>query len=118
MPQGMNYPGGVMAAAPGVQYYTSTLTAPNANDITNMGAGVAIPPAATATPAAPASNVAQVGGFHEVEAPTPQTEYFVRELDGTWTLHSMNKIMQDLQPGTWAYAHQTGRPYWIRQGTA
>lgn len=57
------------------------------------------------------------GGFNQVQLvpqdASPDNEYFCRELDGTWTVRTVNTIMNSLNPGQWAYA-TTGYPYWIR----
>ena len=58
-----------------------------------------------------------LGGFTPVQLvpqnASPDNEYYCRELDGTWTVRSVNTIMNSLNPGQWAYA-TTGYPYWIR----
>lgn len=57
------------------------------------------------------------GGFNQVQLvpqnASPDNEYFCRELDGTWTVRTINTIMNSLNPGQWAYA-TTGYPYWVR----
>ena len=57
------------------------------------------------------------GGFNPVQLvpqnASPDNEYFCRELDGTWTVRTVNTIMNSLNPGQWAYA-TTGYPYWVR----
>lgn len=57
------------------------------------------------------------GGFNQTllvpQNASPDNEYFCRELDGTWTVRTVNTIMNHLNPGQWAYS-TTGYPYWIR----
>ncbi|KAI9860927.1 MAG: hypothetical protein M1813_005606 [Trichoglossum hirsutum] len=40
-------------------------------------------------------------------------DWWVRELDGTWTLRNTNTIQEALQPGQWCYG-DGGVPYFIR----
>ena len=44
---------------------------------------------------------------------SPNQQFYCRELDGTYTLQTVNKIMHDLQPGYWKTS-SSGFPYWIR----
>lgn len=57
------------------------------------------------------------GGFNQTqlvpENAHPDNEYFCRELDGTWTVRTVNTIRKSLNPGQWAYS-TTGYPYWVR----
>lgn len=57
------------------------------------------------------------GGFNQVQLvpqnASPDNEYYCRELDGTWTVRTVNTIMNSLNPGQWAYA-TNGYPYWVR----
>lgn len=46
--------------------------------------------------------------------PEPGQQFYVRELDGLWTLRTMNEIMKDLQPGKWEKG-DSGYPYFIRE---
>ena len=58
------------------------------------------------------------GGFNQFQLvpqnANPDNEYFCRELDGTWTVRTVNTIMNHLNPGQWAHS-DTGYPYWVRQ---
>ncbi|KAJ9365795.1 hypothetical protein DTO280E4_91 [Paecilomyces variotii] len=40
-------------------------------------------------------------------------QWWVRELDGSFTLRTTNDIMENCQPGRWAYAN-AGYPYFVR----
>ncbi|KAH0547819.1 hypothetical protein FGG08_000076 [Glutinoglossum americanum] len=40
-------------------------------------------------------------------------EWWVRELDGTWTVRNTNTIQEALQPGYWCYG-EGGVPYFVR----
>ena len=51
------------------------------------------------------------------EQASPDNEYFCREVDGTWTVRTVNTIMNSLTPGQWAYA-TNGYPYWVRHATS
>ena len=58
-----------------------------------------------------------LGGFNPVQLvpqnASPDNEYYCRELDGTFTVRTVNTIMNHLNPGQWAYA-SSGYPYWVR----
>lgn len=41
-------------------------------------------------------------------------EVWCRELDGTWTLRTVETITLTLRPGEWKYAAESGYPYWER----
>lgn len=47
---------------------------------------------------------------------SPDNEFWCRELDGTYTLRTMNTIMQSLQPGDWQES-ESGYPYFVRTKT-
>ncbi|MCJ1468807.1 hypothetical protein MMC07_007437 [Pseudocyphellaria aurata] len=49
---------------------------------------------------------------------TPSSQYYCRELDGSYTLRTVTEIMETLQPGHWQYANPGGYPYWIRTKAA
>jgi len=71
--------------------------------------------------AQPGSNAVAANGasgkFRFVpDIPTPQTQYYCKELDGSYTLRSTNEIMNSCQPGHWMKAAATGLPYFIRTG--
>lgn len=40
-------------------------------------------------------------------------QWWVRELDGSFTLRTTNDIMENCQPGRWTYA-SAGYPYFVR----
>ena len=42
------------------------------------------------------------------------TEYYCRELDGTWSLHTLTEINKDLQPGFWQTNRTSGWPVYYR----
>lgn len=44
---------------------------------------------------------------------SPDNEFWCRELDGQYTLRTMNTIMQSLQPGDWQRS-TSGYPYFVR----
>ncbi|KAM5458435.1 hypothetical protein MaudCBS49596_000348 [Microsporum audouinii] len=46
--------------------------------------------------------------------PAEGQQWWCRELDGSYTLRTTNDIMENLQPGYWAYS-SSGYPYFIRQ---
>jgi hypothetical protein len=48
-------------------------------------------------------------------SPNPNTTFFVRDLDGSWVLRSVDVIVRTLQPGQWAQS-ESGFPYFIRTG--
>jgi hypothetical protein len=48
-------------------------------------------------------------------SPNPNATFFVRDLDGTWVLRSVDVIVRTLQPGQWAQS-ESGFPYFIRTG--
>ena len=49
------------------------------------------------------------------EEPTSKTEYYCKELNGTWTQRTTNDIMNNCQPGEWRFHSQTGYPYFVRK---
>lgn len=67
------------------------------------------------------SRVQSHGGFDQVQLvpqnASPDNEYYCRELDGTWTVRTVNTIMNHLNPGRWHYA-TNGYPYWVRLAKA
>lgn len=48
---------------------------------------------------------------------TPGQQFWVKELNGAFTLHTTNDIMENCQPGRWAYA-SAGYPYFVREKPA
>lgn len=46
--------------------------------------------------------------------PAEGQQWWCREVDGSYTLRTTNDIMENLQPGYWAYS-SSGYPYFIRQ---
>ena len=48
-----------------------------------------------------------------VPTASPDREFYCRELDGSWTMRTVNTIMNSLQPGQWAYSSD-GAVYWVR----
>ena len=48
---------------------------------------------------------------------SPDAEILCRELDGSWTLRTVNTIMNSLQPGHWVQ-NPEGSIQWIRQAKA
>ncbi|KAH0565401.1 hypothetical protein GP486_001200 [Trichoglossum hirsutum] len=44
---------------------------------------------------------------------SPTQDWWVRELDGSWTLRNTNTIQEALQPGQWCYG-DGGVPYFVR----
>ena len=48
---------------------------------------------------------------------SPDNVFYCRELDGSWTLRTVNTIMNSLQPGHWAQGPK-GAIQWIRQAKA
>lgn len=51
------------------------------------------------------------------QTPSANQQLYCRELDGTYTLQTVNKIRQDLQPGYWKES-SSGFPYWVRTANA
>ncbi|KAF3479547.1 uncharacterized protein GIQ15_06523 [Arthroderma uncinatum] len=49
--------------------------------------------------------------------PAEGQQWWCREIDGSYSLRTTNDIMENLQPGYWAYA-SSGYPYFIRQVAA
>lgn len=47
------------------------------------------------------------------QAASPDNEFWCRELNGEYTLRTMNTIMNSLQPGVWARG-SSGYPYFVR----
>lgn len=47
------------------------------------------------------------------QVPSPNDEYYCRELDSSYTLRTVTAIMRDCQPGYWDRA-KSGYPYWVR----
>lgn len=45
----------------------------------------------------------------------PGQMWWVRELDGSWTLRNTYTIQNALQPGFWSFAPYGGYPYFTRQ---
>lgn len=45
---------------------------------------------------------------------TASSQYYCRELDGSYTLRTTAEIMETLQPGHWQFANPGGYPYWVR----
>lgn len=105
----MYYPGSQHAFQP--QFYSSQ-PAPESNN-PNHYHGLTAPQLRDRN----ASIAPDHGGFDQVrlvpEKASPDNEYFCRELDGSWTVRTVNTIMNSLNPGQWAYA-TNGYPYWIR----
>ncbi|KAL2037744.1 hypothetical protein N7G274_009469 [Stereocaulon virgatum] len=76
-----------------VQFYTSTLQNPGPTHFTTQdGRRMQIVP----------------------EIPTPNSQYYCRELDGSYTERTYNQIMHDCQPGEWRPHPETQFPYWYR----
>ncbi|EFE39360.1 hypothetical protein TRV_05953 [Trichophyton verrucosum HKI 0517] len=48
--------------------------------------------------------------------PAEGQQWWCREVDGSYTLRTTNDIMENLQPGYWAYS-SSGYPYFIRQAS-
>lgn len=44
----------------------------------------------------------------------PNTEYYVRELDGLWSLRTASEVHKDCRPGFWMPS-ESGWPIWIRE---
>lgn len=42
------------------------------------------------------------------------TEFYCRELDGSWSLHTVTEIMNDCQPGFWQTNEVSGWPVFYR----
>ncbi|KAI9676010.1 MAG: hypothetical protein M1817_000753 [Caeruleum heppii] len=64
--------------------------------------------------------IAQNTGVMQPKALVPDKasddqQWWVRELDGGYTLRSTQAIQDSLQPGYWTYAQNGGYPYFIRQ---
>ncbi|KAL2049061.1 hypothetical protein ABVK25_010657 [Lepraria finkii] len=58
---------------------------------------------------------AQNGARYQIVPQDPgPNEFWCRELDGTYTLRTMNTVTHDLQPGEWRNHPDTGYPYWYR----
>lgn len=49
---------------------------------------------------------------------TASSQYYCRELNGSYTLRTTTEIMETLQPGYWQYANPGGYPYWVRTNAA
>ena len=49
------------------------------------------------------------------EEPTGKTEYYCKELNGTFTVRTTNDIINKCQPGDWRTHSQTGYPYFVRR---
>ncbi|KAL9036122.1 MAG: hypothetical protein Q9214_006277 [Letrouitia sp. 1 TL-2023] len=49
--------------------------------------------------------------------PSPSQQFWCRELDGSYTLRTMNDISTSCQPGVWQQATETGYPYFVRKAT-
>lgn len=47
----------------------------------------------------------------------PGQQFWVKELDGGFTLHTTDDIMESCQPGRWTYA-SAGYPYFVREKPA
>lgn len=67
-----------------------------------------------------AENIAiarQVGATKPVQLvpynPSPEQQFWCRELDTSYTLRTSKDITENLQPGFWQYA-EGGYPYWVR----
>lgn len=112
-PAAIHYPG-----QPHVQFYTSQPAAepvnvnsfqgPRANP--GQGGGNIV----RAHHASGGQTSPQQGPIQLVpQTPNPNQQLYCRELDGTYTLQTVNKIRQHLQPGYWQTS-SSGFPYWIR----
>lgn len=109
----MYYPGG--SQPPHIQYHASKPTAEPANF--NYYQGLTSQQVNDRN----MSRAQNHGGFDQVQLvpqdASPDNEYYCRELDGTYTVRTVNTIMNSLTPGQWAYA-STGYPYWVRHAKA
>ncbi|KAF2816311.1 uncharacterized protein BDZ99DRAFT_133374 [Mytilinidion resinicola] len=47
--------------------------------------------------------------------PPPDTQFWCKEVDGEWTLRTFFTIQEDLKPGNWKYAPDTGMFVYIRK---
>ena len=108
-PAPMYYPGG--SPSPQIQFYSSQPAAEPANFNTYQGL------TAQQVNDRNISRAQNHGGFDQVQlipqTASPDNQYYCRELDGTWTLRTVDTIMNHLNPGQWAYG-AAGHPYWIR----
>ncbi|KAA6408767.1 MAG: hypothetical protein FRX48_07110 [Lasallia pustulata] len=63
-----------------------------------------------------ASIAARIGATKPVQLvpydPSPEQQFWCRELDTSYTLRTAKDITENLQPGFWQYA-QGGYPYWV-----
>ena len=105
----MYYPGG--SSSPHVQFYSSQLAAGPNNFSYYQG---------LTTQQVNDRNVSRAlnhGGFNQVQLvpqnASPDNKYICRELDGSFTLRTVNTIMNSLKPGQWAY-NPNGDLYWVR----
>ena len=109
----MYYPGG--SQSPHIQFHTSQPAAEPANR--NIYQGLTSQQVQDRN----ITRAKNLGGFDQVQLvpqnASPDNEYYCRELDGTYTVRTVNTIMNTLTPGQWAYA-STGYPYWIRHAKA
>lgn len=117
----MHYPGHT-----GVQFFTSS-PAPEPNNIAvHQGApasALAPAPTAAAPLDADQGNVqAHRGGGEQnnqnpiqmiPRASSADAQYYCRQLDGSYSLYTGNKIMRECQPGYWKHG-SSGYPYWVR----
>lgn len=68
--------------------------------------------------AAPAPGFASYGP--QVQSPMvpfenkPGQQWWCREIDGSYTLRTINDLMENCRPGEWKRHPQTGVPYWVR----
>ncbi|KAL6722111.1 hypothetical protein ACLMJK_001217 [Lecanora helva] len=109
-PAGIHYP-----EQPNVQFYAAQPAAEPMNinvypgPRANGGGDNAQAHHASGGQAAPAQAPIQL----VPQTANPNQQLYCRELDGTYTLQTVNKIMHDLQPGYWKKS-TSGFPYWVR----
>ncbi|GAD93562.1 predicted protein [Paecilomyces variotii No. 5] len=106
-------------ADPGVLYYPSISSPPAAPQPPILGDGST--PWRGPTKKEVEEQNAKIAGKVGVTKPAQLIPYeaadgqqwWVRELDGSFTLRTTNDIMENCQPGRWAYA-SAGYPYFVR----
>ncbi len=108
----MQYPGS-SPISPSVQFYSAQVQSP-------VGANYYQGPTTSQVNANNQARAHNVGAYNPniqmVPQPaSPDSEFWCRELNGHYTLRTMNTIMQSLQPGVWARG-SSGYPYFVRHG--
>ena len=107
----MYYPGGSNNNAP-IQFYSPTLQGPEPSYYQTKS-GVKVGACNQANSHYSGADHPNVQVQLVPQAASPNSEFWCRELNGDYTLRTMNTIMHDLQPGEWAKA-SSGYPYFIR----